>query len=94
MARKKNFRGVPANLIPLAIDGLRIRFAGFWLNDSPHDRAIADWLNQTPRAATMVKELIFIHVQQQGGAVQIPSESPEPAPHRSGRRSKLSEFED
>lgn len=52
-------RGVPENLKTLARKGKRIRFNGFWLNDTDRDRLIADWLDQTPQSAAIIKDLIY-----------------------------------
>ncbi|MFN8565353.1 MAG: hypothetical protein U0703_27850 [Anaerolineae bacterium] len=36
-----------------------MRFNGFWLNESPRDRAVAEWLDTTPGAAAIIKDLIY-----------------------------------
>lgn len=59
---KRSAKGVPDNLRQLAKRGLRIRFSGFWLNESPRDRAIAEWLDFTQDAATVVKDIIYRHI--------------------------------
>jgi hypothetical protein len=58
-------RGVPDNLKTLAKRGFRIRFNGFWLNDSERDRAVAQWLDQTPGSAAIIKDLIFRYITGQ-----------------------------
>lgn len=56
---KRSGKGIPENLRALAKRGLRVRFSGFWLNETERDRVIADWLDATPAAAAIVKELIY-----------------------------------
>jgi hypothetical protein len=76
MNRRKQYKGVPPNLIPLAQKGLRIRYNGFWLNASQHDRAIAQWIDETPSAGTIIKELIFNYLRGSDAAqIEIPSEN-------------------
>jgi len=61
MARGKKNRippGIPPNLRPLAAQGLRIRFHGFWLGESERDRIVADWIDDHPNAAETIKGLI------------------------------------
>lgn len=57
--RNPSSRGVPENLKALARKGKRIRFNGFWLNDSERDRVIAQWLDETPASAAIIKDLIY-----------------------------------
>lgn len=56
---KRSSRGIPANLKPLAKRGERVRYNGFWLNDSEEDRAIATWLDETKDAGALIKHLIY-----------------------------------
>lgn len=75
--RNPSSRGVPENLKALARKGLRIRFNGFWLNESERDRVLAQWLDETPQSAAIVKEVLYRYVSGQffsGGVAVQPDE--------------------
>ena len=63
MASKK---GIPKNLRSLADEGQRVRFNGFWLNEKEQDRAIANWIDNTPAAATIIKHVLYQYITGQG----------------------------
>lgn len=75
MARPKRSipKGIPKNLEGLARAGERYRFAGFWLNDSEADRAIAGWIDEQSNAAAIIKSLIFRLAT--GRAIMVSSEA-------------------
>lgn len=50
---------VPEPYQSLAKAGFRVRFSGFWLGDSARDRMIADWLDQTPGAGSIIKNWLY-----------------------------------
>lgn len=62
---KKRSTKVPSNLQVLAASGQRVRFNGFWLSDNIVDRAIADWLDKTPRAGYVIKMLLYQMITRQ-----------------------------
>jgi hypothetical protein len=73
---KRGSRGIPSNLKPLAKRGERVRFNGFWLNEGERDRVIAAWIDATPRAALIVKALIYAYAT--GSVVQnLDNQQPE-----------------
>lgn len=75
MARPKRQvpKGIPKNLEALARSGERYRFAGFWLNESDADRAIAGWIDEQPNAAAIIKSIIFRLAT--GRAIMVSSEA-------------------
>lgn len=62
---KQRSTKVPSNLQDLAAKGERVRFNGFWLSDNIIDRAIADWLDKTPRAGYVIKMLLYQMITRQ-----------------------------
>lgn len=78
---KSGERGIPKNLIPLHRNGLRVRFNGFWLNDSERDRVIANWLDATPNAASVIKDMIFNRLHN-GYGTEIQYQEAPPQEHR------------
>lgn len=70
MPKHRSLKGIPENLRPLAKKGLRVRFNGFWLNDSEQDRAIAQWLDETPNAASVIKFILYQSIS--GRAASVP----------------------
>lgn len=92
MAKRSN-KGIPDNLKPLAKQGARVRFNGFWLNASSRDRVIAEWLDETPGAAAIVKDLIYRYLT---GAIPAPvsAHHPERTPALGEAGGILGDFDD
>lgn len=58
-------RGVPEKLVELRERGLRIRYNGFWLNESPRDRRVAEFIDHYPGdLAELIKD--FLHRKSVG----------------------------
>lgn len=77
----KSTRGIPPNLKPLAEQGERVRFTGFWLGPGERDRRIAHWIDETPNAAAVIKDLIgaWLTGSPRGGVTpQVSGGSEEP----------------
>jgi hypothetical protein len=66
---KRSTRGVPENLRALAEQGERIRFNGFWLGESDRDRVIAQWIDDTPGAGSVIKAILYAAITGSGLAV-------------------------
>ena len=53
-------KGVPPHLVELKRQGKRIRYHGFWLNESKRDRMIADFIDTTDQdVAELIKEFLY-----------------------------------
>lgn len=63
---KKRSSKVPKQYEALAKAGLRVRFNGFWLGESERDRTVADWIDSTPQAGTIIKQMIYSLVTRSG----------------------------
>lgn len=50
---------VPDTYKALASSGQRVRFNGFWLGESQQDRTLAEWIDATPQAATIIKARLY-----------------------------------
>lgn len=66
---RQSLKGIPQNLRTLARSGQRVRYNGFWLNESEQDRAIAQWLDDTAQAGTIIKHILYMYLS--GNTSQI-----------------------
>lgn len=57
--------------VRLKQSGERTRYNGFWLNDSDRERMIAHWINNTPSAGAIIKELIFRYITVSNYATDV-----------------------
>lgn len=87
-------RGIPANLRALVAQGQRVRFNGFWLNESDRDRTVADWLDRTPDAAVTIKELVYRYITGATVAPAADYDAPQPGDHLGASASALLNLED
>lgn len=67
-------KGIPENLKPLAERGLRVRFNGGWLGETEQDRFIANWIDNTPQAWSVMKHILF-QVLAGGAVIQPPAQT-------------------
>lgn len=62
MARPRKAENFQGTIRRLKRSGERVRYNGFWLNDTARDRAIADWITETPSVGSIIKDLIYRHI--------------------------------
>lgn len=57
---RESYKGMPESLVALYESGQRVRYNGFWLNESERDRIVAEFIDANPQdVAEMIKDFLY-----------------------------------